>query len=123
MLGTVQKPEKTSQMTNTSRQDSGCRSFFALFALLTGLANDRVTRSGLRMEILGASWCFSPWLHGVGRGTQLRQKCWHGPTNLRQGHHRAAMFPRTVHAFDQGTRQHQLVVRTSDHLRPAFDLP
>src|SRR6266853_5838205 len=122
MLGRVQKPEKTSQMANPSRQNSGCSRFFALFAFLTGFANDRMAQSRLRMEPLGASECFPTWLWGPSRGTQLDQKCWHGSANLRQGHHRAPMFPRAVHAFKQRTRRHQLVVRTRHHLCPAFGL-
>jgi hypothetical protein len=68
MLGRVQKPEKTSQMTNPSRQNSGCSSFFALFAFLTGFANDGMAQSRLRMEPFGASECFSTWLWGSSRG-------------------------------------------------------
>src|SRR5437763_12599237 len=122
MLGRVQKPEKTSQMTNPGRQTSGCSRFFALFAFLTGFANDRMAQSRLRMEPLGASECFSTWLWGPSRSAQLYQKGWHGSANLRQGHHRAPMFPRAVDAFKQRTRRHQLVVRTRHHLCPAFSL-
>src|SRR6266705_1389311 len=122
MVRRAQRQEKTSQMTNTSRQNSGCRSFFVLFTLFACFANDWMTRSGWRMEILRASGCFSAWLRWSSRGPQLDQKSWHGPANLRQGHHRAAMLPRAVHAFDQRTSQHQLVVHARHHLGPAFRL-
>ena len=112
MSGTVQMPEKTSQMTRSSRQNAGYRSFFALFALFTGFANDRMAHSRLRMETLGASDCFSTWLWGPRRGTQLYQKGGHGSANLRQGHHTAPLLPRAVHAINQRTRGPQLVVRT-----------
>src|SRR5437016_14032129 len=71
MLVTAQRQEKTSQMANTSRENSGHGGFFALFALFTRFINDRLTRSRLRMEILGASRCFSTWLGQSSRGTQL----------------------------------------------------
>src|SRR5438132_4816369 len=122
MLMTAQRQEKTSQMTNTSREHLGNGGFFALFALFTRFINDRMTRSRLRMGILGASGCFSTWLGRSSRGTQLSQKGWHSPTNLCQGDHRAAMLPGAVHAFDQRTSQHQLIMYTGHHLGPAFGL-
>src|SRR5438128_1001680 len=122
MLMTAQRQEKTSHMTNTSREHSGNGGFFALFALFARFINDRMTRSRLRMEILGASRCFSTWLGRSSRGTQLSQKGWHSPTNLWQGDHRAAMLPGAVHAFDQRTSQHQLIMHTRHHLGEAVGL-
>src|SRR5947209_8785407 len=109
-------------MINTRRQNSGYRSFFVFFTLFACFANDWMTRSGLRMEILGASRGFSAWLRWSSRGPQLDQKRGHGPANLRQGHYRAAMLPRAIHSFDQRMSQHQLVVHTGHHLGPAFRL-
>src|SRR5207244_12070891 len=54
--------------------------------------------------------------------SELSQKGWHSPTNLWQGDHRAAMLPGAVHAFDQRTSQHQLIMQTRHHLCPAFGL-
>src|SRR5947209_7384510 len=109
-------------MTDASRQTSGYGNLFALFALLAGFANDWMTHSRLRMEILRASRRFSAWLWWSSRGTQLHQKERHPPTNLRQRHHIAAMLPGAVHGFDQRTRRHQLVVCTRHHLCPTFGL-
>src|SRR5439155_24823208 len=106
----------------TSPNHSGLGDFFALFTLFTCFSNDWMTQSWLRVEILRASWGFSAWLRWSSRGTQLSQKGWQPPTNLRQGDDRAAMLPRAVHGFDQRTSQHQLVMHTSDHLRPTFGL-
>src|SRR5947209_2841776 len=122
MLVTAQRQEKPSQMTNTSRQNSGSGGFFTLFAFFTRFINDRMTRCKLRMEILGASRCFSTWLGWSSWGTQQHQKGWQRPTNVWQGDHRVAMLPGAVHAFDQRTSQHQLVVRTRHHLWEAVGL-
>jgi hypothetical protein len=122
MVGRAQSQEKTSQILTSSRQHSGCRSFFVRFTRFACFANDRMTRSWLRMELLGASGCFSAWLRGSSRGTQLEQKRWHSEASLRQGQHRAARLPRAVHCLNQRTSQHQLVVHTGHHLRPAFRL-
>ena|SRR6266516_3173279 len=118
----AQRQEKTSQMRRTSQHHASLGDFFALFTLLTCFSNDWMTQSWLRVEILGASWGFSAWLRWSSRGPQLDQKGRQPPTNLRQGDDRAAMLPRTVHGFDQRTSQHQLVVHTSDDLRPPFGL-
>src|SRR5438105_14556221 len=122
MLMTAQSQEKPSQRTNTNREHAGNGGFFALFALFTRFINDRMTRSRLRMEILGASRCFSTWLGRSSWGPQLSQKGRHSPTNLWQGDHRAAMLPGAVHAFDQRTSQHQLIMDTGHHLGEAVGL-
>src|SRR5947209_385926 len=111
----AQRQEKTSQMRRISQHHVGLGGFFALFTLRTGFANDWMTHSWLRMEILEASSCFSAWLRWSSRGAQLSQKGRQPPTNLRQGDNRAVMLPWAVHSFDQRTCQHQLIVRTSDH--------
>src|SRR6266571_5682038 len=109
-------------MQSTNRANSRDRRRFALFVLVARFANDRLTQNGCGMKALGASRRFSTWLWWSRRGAQLRQKGKHGSSHLCQGQHRAAMLPGPVYPVDQGTRQHQLVVRTGQHLGPAFGL-
>ena len=81
-----------------------------------------MTRDWLGMEPFRPSRRFTAWLHGTRRGAQLHQKGRHGSANLYQGQNRTTMLPRSVHPFDQGTSEHQLVVRAGHDLRPAFGL-
>src|SRR3989454_895314 len=110
------------QMKSTSRANSGRSGRFALFVLFARFANDRMTQNGFGMKALGASRRFSAWLRWSRWGAQLHQKGGHGSSSLRQGQNRTTMLPGPVHPFDQGTCQHQLVVRTGQYLCPAFGL-
>src|SRR5712692_7439705 len=101
---------KTSQMTSTSRANSGRRRRFALFLLFARFTNDGMTHRRLGMEAFGASGRFTAWLWWSRRSTQLRQKGWHGSTSLGQGQNRVARFPRSIDALNQGTGQDQLVM-------------
>src|SRR6266566_9519066 len=109
-------------MQSTNRANSSHRRRFALFVLFARFANDRLTHHRCGMKALGAPRRFSTWLWWSRRGTQLHQKGRHGSSHLCQGQHRATMLPGPVHPVDQGTCQHQLVVRTGQHLGPAFAL-
>src|SRR5947209_14999654 len=109
-------------MKNTSRANSRRRRRFALFVLFARFTNDRMAHNGLRMKPLGASWRFSAWLRWSRRGAQLRQKGGHGSSHLGQRQDRTTMLPGSVHPFDQGTGQHQLVMRTGQHVWEAVGL-
>src|SRR5712691_5199434 len=113
---------KTSQMTSTSRANSGRRRRFALFLLFACFTNDGMTLRRFRLEALGASGRFTAWLWWSRRSTQLRQKGWHDSTSLGQRQNRLARFPRSIDARDQGTGQDQLVMGARDDLGPALRL-
>src|SRR6266566_1230948 len=113
---------KTSQMTSTSRANSGRSRRLALFLLFARFTNDGMTRRRLRMEAFGASGRFSAWLWWSRRRPQLRQKGGHGSTSLCQRQNRVARFPRSIDARDQGTGQNQLVMGARDDLCPALRL-
>src|SRR6266702_857555 len=113
---------KTSQMTSTSRANSGRSRRFALFVLFARFTNDGMARRRLRMEAFGASGRFSTWLWWSRRSTQLRQKGGHGSSSLCQRQNRVARFPRSIDALNQGTSQDQLVMGASHDLCPAFRL-
>ncbi|SRR6266568_4783870 len=109
-------------MKSTSRGNSRRRRRFALFVLFARFPNDRMTHDRFRMKPLGASRRFSAWLRWSRRGAQLRQEGGHGSSHLCQRQDRTTMLPGSVYPFDQGTCQHQLVVRTCQHVCPAFGL-
>src|SRR5947209_9803324 len=116
------EPGKTSQMTSTSRANSGRRRRFALFVLFARFTNDGMTLRRLRVEAFGASGRFSAWLWWSRGSAQLRQKGGHGSTSLCQRQNRVAPFPGSIDALNQGTSQHQLVVCAGDDLCPACGL-
>src|SRR3989440_8349060 len=116
------EPRKTSQMTSTSRANSGRRRRFALFVLFACFTNDGMTLRRFRVEAFGASGRFSAWLWWPRRSAQLRQKGGHGSTSLCQRQNRVARFPRSIDACDQGTGQDQLVMGARDDLCPALRL-
>jgi len=93
---------------------------FALFLLFPRVANGRMASSGPGMKAFGPSWRFSAQVRWASRGSQLAQKRGHGPSNLRQGKHRAPVFPWSGASLHQRTSQDQQMVLTGDHLRPAF---
>jgi hypothetical protein len=111
---------KTSQMTSTSRPNSGCSRRFALFLLFARFENNRMTRCRLRMETLGTSGRFSAWLRWSCWSPQLYHKSGHSPSHLRQRQNRAACLPGSIDALNQRTCQDQLVMRARDNLRPTF---
>src|SRR2546425_3589286 len=113
---------KTSQMTSTSRANSGRSRRLALFVLFARFPNDGMTRRQLRMEAFGASGRVSTWLWWSRRSPQLRQKGRHGSSSLCQRENRVARFPRSIDALNQGTSQDQLVMGASNDLCPAFRL-
>src|SRR6266567_4599932 len=116
------EPRKTSQMTSTSRANSGRRRRFALFVLFACFTNDGMTRRRFRVEAFGASGRFTAWWWWSRRSPQLRQKGWHDSTSLGQRQNRVTRFPRSIDARDQGTGQDQLVMGARDDLGPAFRL-
>src|SRR6266566_3225941 len=116
------EPRKTSQMTSTSRANSGRCRRFALFVLFACFTNDGMTLRRFRVEAFGASGRFSAWLWWSRRRPQLRQKGGHGSTSLCQRQNRVARFPRSIDARDQGTGQNQLVMGARDDLCPALRL-
>src|SRR5438132_12945222 len=116
------EPRKTSQMTSTSRANSGRRRRFALFVLFACFTNDGMTRRRFRVEACGASGLFTAWWWWSRRSPQLRQKGWHDSTSLGQRQNRVARFPRSIDARDQGTGQDQLVMGARDDLGPALRL-
>jgi len=98
MVRTVQKPEKTRHLTQTSRQNSGCYNFSALLTLLAGFENDRITWCGLRVEANSSSGRFSAWLHRTCRGPQLYQKGRQSPTGCFENLDGTCLrYPREVH--------------------------
>src|SRR5438093_546417 len=109
-------------MKSRRRANSRRHRRFALFLLFARFAYDWRVHHGLGMKPLSASRCFSAWLWWSRWGAQLRQKGGHGSSHLSQRQHRATMLPGSVHPLDQRTGQHQLVVRTGQHLGPAFGL-
>ena len=113
---------KTSQMTSTSRANSGRSRRFALFVRFARFTNDGMARRRLRMEAFGASGRFTTWLWWSRRSPQLRQKGGHGASSLCQRQNRVARFPRSIDALNQGTSQDQLVMGTRNDLCPAFRL-
>src|SRR5260370_8207721 len=113
---------KTSQMTSTSRANSGRSRRFAFFVRFARFKNDGMARRRLRMEAFGTSGRFTTWLWWSRRSPQLRQKGGHGSSSLCQRQHRVARFPRSIAALNQGTSQDQLVMGTRNDLCPAFRL-
>src|SRR5713226_8469863 len=113
---------KTSQMTSTSRTNSGRSRRFALFVLFARFTNDRMTRRWLGMEAFGTSGRFTAWLWWSRGSPQLRQKGGHGESHLCQCQNCVTRFPRSIDARDQGTGQDQLVMGARDDLCPAFRL-
>src|SRR6266568_2528352 len=116
------EPRKTSQMTSTSRANSGRRRRFALFVLFACFTNDGMTLRRFGMEAFGAPGRFSAWLWWSRGSPQLRQKGGHGSSSLCQCQNRVTRFPRSIDARDQGTGQDQLVMGARDDLGPALRL-
>src|SRR5947209_6327770 len=111
---------KRGAMNKNSRTLSGRGALFALFVLFARFTNDRMTGPGLGMKAFGPPQCFSTPLWWSCRGAQLVQKAGQSPSHLRQRRYRAVGLPRSVAPFHQRTSQHQQIVRTGDHVRPAF---
>lgn len=109
-------------MRSPNRRPSGRNSRFALFLLLTCFTDDRITRSRFGMETFGPPRRFSAWLRWSCRCAQLHQNGRHHSANLCQGQNRSPMLPGPIDPGEQGTSEHQLVVRACHDLRPAFRL-
>lgn len=109
-------------MRSPNRRPSGRNSRFALFLLLTCFTDDRITHSRFGMETFGPPRRFSAWLRWSCRCAQLHQNGRHHSANLCQGQNRSPMLPGPVDPDEQGTSEHQLVVRACHNLRPAFRL-
>ncbi len=107
-------------MKKVSRTPSSRGGLCALFLLLARFTNHRMPCPGLGMKPLGPAWRFSAQLRWSSRCSQLVQKGGHGSSHLCQGQHRAARLPRSIATFHQRTSQDQQIVRTGDHLGPAF---
>src|SRR5260221_10378517 len=103
---------KTSQVTSTSRANSGRSRRFALFVRFARFTNDGMARRRLRMEAFGTSGRFTTWLWWSRRSPQLRQKGGHGSAILRQRQNRAGGFPLPLEALNQGASHDHLVIGT-----------
>lgn len=105
-------------MTSMRQGNSSRRCCFACFLLLACFSLDGIPSTRLGMEAFRPPWRFSAWVWWVCRSTQLREKAGHGSANLCQSQDRAARFPSSIHALNQGSSQDQLVMGTGDNLCP-----